>query len=158
MSPVVALLADLRALGVELVAAGDRLRFRPAAVVTDDIRAALRAHKPTLLALLASTAAPPDPLDHGTVVRLLAMPLDVFASAGQPLEVRVAWWPATLWFVPDVRHAEALYREGVARTRVWTAGELLSLLTAAPLTPGALATVMRARDAFDGEVVEVRPR
>jgi hypothetical protein len=86
----------------------------------------------------------------------LAMPLDVFARKGRPVEVRVPWWPATLWFVPDVHNAEALCREGIARPRVWTASELLSLLRAAPLTTEALLTVMHARTDFNGEVVGVK--
>jgi hypothetical protein len=44
---------------------------------------------------------------------LLGMPLDMFAREGQPLEVRVAWWPVRLFFVPDVHHAEALGREAI---------------------------------------------
>lgn len=52
MTPAVALLADLRSRGVELVAAGDRLRFRPASAVSEDTREALRVHKAELLALL----------------------------------------------------------------------------------------------------------
>jgi hypothetical protein len=47
------LLGALRTRGVELRAAGDRLRFRPVAAVPPDELAALRAHKPALLALLA---------------------------------------------------------------------------------------------------------
>jgi hypothetical protein len=96
--------------------------------------------------------------DSTALADLLAMPLDVFAREGRAIEVRVPWWPATIWFVPDIRNAEALCCEGIARPRVWTADELLSLLTAAPLTTGVLATVMRARGAFDGQVVEVRRR
>jgi hypothetical protein len=47
------LLEALRTRGVELRATGDRLCFRPVAAVTPDELAALRAHKPALLALLA---------------------------------------------------------------------------------------------------------
>lgn len=54
MTPAVALLADLRARGVELVAIGDRLRFRPASAVSGDTREALRVHKAELLALLTA--------------------------------------------------------------------------------------------------------
>jgi hypothetical protein len=86
----------------------------------------------------------------------LAMPLDVFALAGQPIEIRVAWWSETLWFVPAARDAVALTHEGVARHRVWTAAELGTVMQAAPLPTVALTTVMQARQAFDGEVVEVR--
>ncbi len=102
---------------------------------------------------------PADPGLHPpeALARLLAMPLDVFAREGQPLEVRVPWWPATLFFVPDVGHAAALWREGVDRARVWTASELLALLGVLAWTPEALRVVMVARGEFGGEVVAVRP-
>lgn len=61
MTPAVALLADLRARGVELVAIGDRLRFRPASAVSGDTREALRVHKAELLALLTAGSAFPWP-------------------------------------------------------------------------------------------------
>ena len=80
----------------------------------------------------------------------------VAASEGQPLEIRVSWWPVTLWFVPDVRHAEALRREGIARERIWTASELIVLLEAPPPTTEALRVITIARREFGGEVVEVR--
>ncbi len=99
--------------------------------------------------------ARPDPAE---LAPLLEMPLEVFAREGQPIEVRVAWWPVTLFFVPDVRHAEMLGREGIGRERVWTAGELLALLAGAPWTAEALRVVMVARRELDGEVVAVRPR
>jgi len=89
--------------------------------------------------------------------RLLGMPLKTFAQEGQPLEVRVPWWPDTLFFVPDVRHAEALWREGIARERVWTAGELIALLGADGWTPEGLQVVMIARREFAGEVVKAWP-
>jgi hypothetical protein len=88
----------------------------------------------------------------------LTMPLDVFAKEGQPLEIRVRWWPATLWLVPDLRHAEALRSEGVDRGRVWTAAELSMLLDGPSPTPAALRLVMVARREFQGEVVGSRPR
>ena len=97
--------------------------------------------------------ARPDPAE---LAPLLEMPLDVFAREGQPLEVRVAWWPVTLFFVPDVRHAEMLWREGIGRERVWTAGELLALLAGAPWTADALRVVMVARRELGGEVVAAR--
>ena len=50
------LLEALRTRGVELRAAGDRLRFRPVAAVTTDDLEALRAHKAAVLALLADVA------------------------------------------------------------------------------------------------------
>lgn len=48
------LLGDHRARGVGLVAAGDRIRYRPADALTDADRAALRVHKSELTALLTA--------------------------------------------------------------------------------------------------------
>ena len=42
-----ALLAELRGRGVELVADGDRLQYRPANVVTPELLDRLHANKPT---------------------------------------------------------------------------------------------------------------
>ncbi|MBI4506416.1 MAG: hypothetical protein HY691_12840 [Chloroflexi bacterium] len=58
MTAAAALLADLRARGVELVAAGDRLRWRaPAGVLSEQDRAALAENKSALLRLLAAKGA-----------------------------------------------------------------------------------------------------
>jgi hypothetical protein len=56
---VAELLETLRTRGVEFTAAGDRLRFRPAAAVTPDELAALRAHKAALLRVLRAETARP---------------------------------------------------------------------------------------------------
>lgn len=53
-----ALLAELTALGIELQAHGDRLRFRPQSAMTAELVARARVHKPVLLALLANTKTP----------------------------------------------------------------------------------------------------
>lgn len=88
---------------------------------------------------------------------LLAIPLTRFAQEGAPLEIRVPWWPATLFFVPDLRHAEALGREGISHERVWTDRELLGLLSGQPSTSEALRVIMAVRREFAGEVVVMRP-
>jgi hypothetical protein len=54
------LLAELACLGVTVTADGDRLLIRPASKLTDELRAALRAHKAELLA--AAAASPIAPL------------------------------------------------------------------------------------------------
>ena len=54
-----ALVAELRALGVELAPAGDRLRFRPASRVPPDLLARLRERKAEVLALLAEDSLAP---------------------------------------------------------------------------------------------------
>jgi hypothetical protein len=48
-----ALLAELRERGVEVIAEGDLLRYRPRSAVTQELLDRLRAHKPILLKLLA---------------------------------------------------------------------------------------------------------
>lgn len=170
-----ALLADLRARGVILSINGDMIAVdAPPGVITPILRRTLGQHKPLLLGLLREeahrspsrppTGDPPgtirlgDPQFAETVARLVGFPLDHFAEAGALLKVMVSWWPETMFFVPAVADARTLSRAGIARHRIWTARELIALLNAAPLTTAALLTVMHARKAFDGEVVEVRPR
>src|SRR5262245_46783453 len=85
---------------------------------------------------------------------LLAMSLEMFALEGQALELRVPWWPTTLFLVPDVRHAEVLCREAIGRERVWTLGEVSSLLPAA-LTSSDWRVLTIAKREFGGEVVAV---
>lgn len=65
------LLSDLRARGVELVAAGDRIRFRPADALTDADRAALRDHRAEIIVLLAGDFAPVGDLATGDWVHLI---------------------------------------------------------------------------------------
>ena len=48
------LLDELGRRGIEIAAHGDRLRFRPQAAVTPDLRAALLEHKANLIRLLAA--------------------------------------------------------------------------------------------------------
>jgi tubulysin polyketide synthase-like protein len=140
------LLSDLQARGIRLQANGDRLRVEaPTGVLTPKVRETLAARKAELLQLLA-----PDPS------RLLAMPLDAFAAAGQMLEVHVPWWPDRLWFVPDAPAAAILTHEGMSRGRIWTAGELADLLSIPGLTKEGVQRVAEARIAFDGDVVAVR--
>jgi hypothetical protein len=104
-----------------------------------------------------TTASRPVPPILG-LGELLGMPLDRFAREGQSLEVRVPWHPETLWFVPDERDAAALGREGVGRGRVWTARELMDLMTLSDLTVATVRTLVLAKCAIDGDIVEVRSR
>lgn len=59
------LLADLSWHGIELVAHGDRLRYRPRLAVTPDLAERLRTHKPELLAILRPPAVPDAPTVAG---------------------------------------------------------------------------------------------
>lgn len=53
------LLAELACLGVTVTADGDRLLIRPASKLTDELRAALRAHKAELLATASTRPIAP---------------------------------------------------------------------------------------------------
>ena len=103
----------------------------------------------------------PDALSAGDtgfadrVARVVGLPLGRFAEEGGPLEVRVPWHPDTLWLVPDERHAEILVCEGVRRGRIWTARELLDVMTLPGRTPDVVRTLALAKLTFDGDLVEV---
>jgi len=86
------------------------------------------------------------------------MALDEYGRAGAPLEVRVPWFPVTLWFVPDARHLDALVKEGVSRGRIWLAAELTDLLAGPELALEEVRTIALTKVFFGGEVVDVRRR
>jgi len=137
MSAAAELLVDLQRRGVTIQAHDDKLRVRPKGSLTPAEQAAVRDHKPELLRLLSQPALP----RVGDVDALF--------------EIRVAWWPETLWLVPADRDASALVREGIARCRIWTHAELASLT--GPLEPDAFRTIVLVRREFDGQIVESRP-
>jgi hypothetical protein len=118
---------------------------------------------PTRPRLRVPAALKPLVLEHrealraavGEIAAVVSMPLPIYAREGQPLEVRVPWWPQTLWFVPDETHAHALEFEGVSRGRIWTAAELINVV--ALDNDQATQLVAIAKREFAGVVVEVRP-
>ena len=58
------LLDELKRLGVVLTVEGDKLKYKaPAGVLTDELKAEIRAHKPALLALLGGQADAPAAAD-----------------------------------------------------------------------------------------------
>lgn len=153
------ILNQLRRLGVELAVAGDRIRYRPAGAVPTDLLDGLRRHKAEILTLLATgaaEAAAPGPL--ADAVRVLAMPLDTFAKAGQTLEIRVRWLDVTLFFVPDAAAGETLVTTGVGRGRIWTADELAMLMALPEHTTSTVQRLAHAKLTLDGDIVEVRAR
>jgi hypothetical protein len=96
---------------------------------------------------------PPVPApDPAAVAEVLALPLCQLHCV---LEVRVPWWPVSLWFVPGEIDVEGLLGEGVSRGRIWTVSELLDLLAIGASRP-QLQTVAHAKLAFGGEVTIVR--
>jgi len=104
-----------------------------------------------------TTLRPGDAGFATTVASLIGTPLDVFETQGASLDVRVPWWPETLWFVPTTNVAERLGAGGIARHRIWTAGELLQLLSGIPLASETLTALMVTRREFGGEVVGILP-
>jgi TubC N-terminal docking domain len=146
------LVADLQARGVVLEPRGQQLAIRPPSLVSPAELEVLRQHKAEVLTLLQAPTTPPP----GTLDRILGMTLRQFELEGALLEVRVPWWPETLWFVPAERDKAGLVAEAIGVHRVWTAHELSDVLPIAGL-PDMLASLMRAREAFGGEVIAVGP-
>jgi len=99
-----ALISELRALGIELIPAGDRIRYRPASAVPPELVAQLRACKAEVLALLAP---PPVALDSTTVAEVLG------ADADDPHAVACIRFDV----LAAVREIEAGIRAGVLPAR-----------------------------------------
>lgn len=157
-------LTSLRDKGVTVRADGDAVHLRPRSALTDDDIAAVSAVKDELVQLLVGGAGDhpiPDaagPRHVADALPFLDMPLDVFKTDGALLEVSVPWLDVTLWFVPTKDDANVLLEEGVTRGRIWTSGELMDLMTAAPLTGETVRTIALAKIEFDGDVIVVRRR
>ena len=150
-SDAAAILGQLTKLGCRVTARGDTLRVEASGVVPPDLLQAARAHKADLLELVAGGAP-----SAGVVHPLLLLPLDEFAHRGQPIEIRVPWWPLSLWFVPGEPDARLLEAEGVSRGRIWTAGELMDVLAIRDQPAARMVAIAKLE--FAGDVVEVRPR
>jgi hypothetical protein len=58
------------------------------------------------------------------------VPLYRFASLGLVIEFAVPWASRTLFLVPGSTCVETLVAKGISRGRVWTASEVLDLLSA----------------------------
>jgi len=141
-----AVLASLRRQGVAIEAEREQLHVdAPAGMITAEIRQALAELKPDLLGLLVEEQ------------RLLDQSLDEFARGDRAIEIRVPWFPDTLWFVPRVEHVEVLVREGVARGRIWTAGELIDLASVDGVTPADIERIGRLKAKFGAQIVSMTP-
>jgi hypothetical protein len=86
------------------------------------------------------------------------MSLPEFQARGALLEIRVPWLPCTLWMVPEGRDAAPLLDKGVTRGRIWTAAELMNLMSIVNLTPETVRTIAHAKIEMDGEMTAVMPR
>jgi len=128
-----ALLADLRSRGVNVLAIGDRIRFRPADALTDSDRALLIEHKADILALLAGEAALSAPKYANWYMPAPRTPTTPSGWATITLA-----WPASV-SVPVVKGQWTRAEDGTI-TATYTRGELETALTLAggwpPLGPG----------------------
>ena len=141
-----AVLASLRRQGVAIEAGREQLHVdAPAGLITSEIRQALAELKPDLLGVLVEEQ------------RLLDRSLEEFARDNRAIEIRVPWLPETLWFVPRVEHIEVLVREGVARGRIWTAGELIDLASVDGITPSDIERISQLKAKFGAQIVSVSP-
>jgi hypothetical protein len=73
------------------------------------------------------------------------------------VEIRMAWCPVPLWFVPDEPAAEQLLTEGISSGRVWTIAEPLDLPAIPGLTKAHARTLALAKLEVDGLLTDVRP-
>ncbi len=136
-------------LDIQVEAAGDRLRFRPAGRVDDQLRAELQDHKAELLRLLKGQSLG-ESLPGGVVPAqrsLLAedvcqMRLSEFASAGLVVTVYSEVLNETIVFASD----NAVVDPG-GRRPVYRAAELLEVLD---LAPRDLRCLHRVKKIFGG--------
>lgn len=101
-----ALVAELRARGVELRAVGDRLRYKPASALTPADVEVLRKHKEAVIALLRRSAQPWVDLSPGAVREALGAEPDEHDVAMLRFDVVVA-----------VRQLEAEITSDIIRSR-----------------------------------------
>lgn len=144
MTAAQSLLRELRRKGAVVTLHGDRVRVgAPEGAITPEEREALRATKADVVFFLTQEQ------------HFLAMSLSQFEGQTAALEVYVPWLPLTLWFVPRVEQVTVLVREGIARGRIWTAGELVDLASIPGLTRQDIVSIARVKAAFGAEIVAV---
>jgi hypothetical protein len=148
------LLSELEARQVELAVAGDRLRFRPATAVPEDLREELRAHKAELLELLKTRSVPrleealpggvTEPRQSALIAEVVAMTLDEFAQAGLVVEVESRVLDEIVLFASD----NAILDPGERRV-VYRAQELREVLQ---YRPEDLRFVHNVKKVFGGTI------
>ena len=89
------------------------------------------------------------------VREFLEMTLGEFQKWDHAVEVAVPWLSETLWFVPGPDQVDMLLGEGVARGRIWTAGELSDLINLPGVTRQDIENIGRLKAGFGAEVLSV---
>jgi hypothetical protein len=139
----VALLADLRRLGLKVHPEGDRIRISPKTALTPELRQTLVTKKGEVLAALSMEA------------RILQMPLDRFELEGRRIEVRVPRLRETLWFVPTRRDVDILMARGIQRGRIWTAKELAILWRIPDLDQNQVRDIARVKMDLSADIESI---
>src|SRR5262245_53942666 len=99
MNGATSVIAELRERGVDVSRHGDGIRLRgPQDALDPALVRQVRENKAALLAWLERTG------------RVLNMSLREFERQSLALELRVPWWPETLWLVPREEDAGLLQR------------------------------------------------
>ena len=127
-----ALLARVRALGVRVRLSGNNIALRPIAAVPEDLKAAIKAHKLELLALLREEAGPA----HGQEIRDLFERITLYEmKAHDATAHRLADGRYEVSFVVD---GKKLYADGAGRETEAPLDELFDVgaFTVAPGSQG----------------------
>jgi hypothetical protein len=128
------------------------LVITPRQALREDERAALREHKPAVLALLRerSTSGTDRARDPADVAGVSLYRLD------RIIEIAVPGLRETLFIVPGPAQARELEAEGIARGRIWDTAEVLDLLLAG-VTPEDARRLVEAKITTGAVVVGARP-
>ena len=102
-----------------------------------------------------SAKVPPCETTTSDVDAILSLPLDLFAAGREVVELRVSYLDVTLFFVSSHREASLLVGDGIGRGRIWTAGELIDVLSAPGITRNDVVTIATAKLAMAGEIAYV---
>ena len=138
-----ALVAVLESRGASLAIRDGNIIVSPRGVLTADLRQALIARKPDVLAHLRARALGTD------WSRVSLRTLD------QVLEVEVPWSDMPLVIAPGCRIARELRAEGQRPGLVWCVCEVAQLLLCG-VTAADVRAIAEARELFDGELIGVR--
>jgi hypothetical protein len=140
MSIAVELLSHVEDAGGVAEVRGERLHLSAPEPLPDNLMESLREHKSDVMGIVA----------------LLGMSLAEFERGECGIEIRVEWFPKGIWFVPTEVDAVQLVSEGENRGRIWTASELIDLLTTPGLELEDVRTIQAIKEEFDGHLAGVR--
>ncbi len=153
------LLADLERLGVAYSVEGQHLRLEaPRGAISDEMRQALKEHKPQIVELLCQRQRAPATGGHcgepSKAGRVAEMTLEAFAEAGLILKVRSEVLGCSVLFVSDDVPEAAIAGYDIP---IYRAAELRKLALLNP-APHSLRGLHDAKTIFEGTITDVRDR